>query len=972
MPTIPSTAFSIVPLHSPLNLQPNVTPLINHHNQVAHTINEVSEKVGNIGIPTPRKKRVKDAKTFYALTAGIEQERLKTGLQQAAHDHAKKILIQLNKPNLNPDNVYLNRFSDSVSDSRSFTGWQHNNSPDSSYSLTEVVMRNFLPGEVEFGEISGMDLYSGIYRTGINSTQGYNENNEVQLLPSEFMNKLEASDFSRDYKKSCADFWHKHSNDSRVIAKAVFITAADNARNSGHLSDAGYRLVTRAASPDLVLSNIHADDAGHALSLKDLQPRNPLKGAVRPLDVYGYPSNLLIFSDPNQAQGRGKQVLYSPVTHQLHEFDSKNALCQWLVDQAKDAKKREALLQHWTLYNQQDGNTYAGVKKALEGIGTGDTSWQPRAKPYKYLLTKDKPLKEDVFTHIAKQAQADQASNADMLVTSNAQVQEAIYLGDLKAAESILLPLAMLGPELFAIPAAIDAGAETAIGLHDITGSERASDRKQGVITTLTGLIDGVFSLGSEVPVSRDIPELKGEDFANIKHDAIGDEFKVEDAHDFELQQMSSPATPLNRNLELDLTGAVNQADTITSTANAGSVWTLPDGQNVFVKKPITYLMKGEEIGTKFQLAFVGMPDAAELRFFAQREVAATRQTALQALHENATPEAFIGTKKSAEGIEESFVATKALSNFRELGEILVDSTFVEDQLAVSKLSTQGKTALRGKIGELRQLQTQFDELKASNTEWYKLEDDSLKQSIARMRELRTEVVNELLPTRLQRQLLAHVMNDQVIGELDTVNTWGQNVGFAKSKTGKWQMVALDRGASYDVGFWGTAKDQDGFSTAKGQRPFILQSASEDSYTRQSAQYSGPLPQLGTDLSNYPYPEDVSTIAGAGQNEAIRKETLNMLAYQDMLLEGRGGADSAFNQNFEILSDPPTDRLKENGLMTKDEVIAADKSRRDARIEQAGGEDAVLQWAKGHPLEAGNIKQQANAKRSHMGLNRIA
>jgi hypothetical protein len=282
------------------------------------------------------------------------------------------------------------------------------------------------------------------------------------------------------------------------------------------------------------------------------------------------------------------------------------------------------------------------------------------------------------------------------------------------------------------------------------------------------------------------------------------------------------------------------------------------------------------------------------------------------------------------------------------------------------------KPHCEGKIGELRQLQTQFDELKASDPQWYTSQDDTLKQSIARMRELRTEVVNELLPARLQRQLLAHVMNDQVIGELDTVNTWGQNVGFAKSKTGKWQMVALDRGASYDVGFWGTAKDQDGFSTAKGQRPFILQSASEDSYTRQSAQYSGPLPQLGTDLSNYPYPEDVATIAGAGQNEAIRKETLNMLAYQDMLLEGRGGADSAFNQNFEILSDPPTDRLKQNGLMTKDEVIAADKSRRNARIEQAGGEDAVLQWAKGHPLEAGNIKQQANAKRSHMGLNRIA
>jgi hypothetical protein len=693
-----------------------------------------------------------------------------------------------------------------------------------------------------------------------------------------------------------------------------------------------------------------------------LEAPSPADGAVRKLDVYGYPSNMLIFSDPIASEGTDRQVVYSPLTQRFYEFANNDELRHWVETQAKDPVKREGFLRHWSLYNQEDGKTYAGVKTALAGIGAIESSdWRPEGTPFKFIQMEDTPVNGDLFAGIAKQARQDQASNADMLIVSNAQVQEAIIVDGLQAAESILLPLAMLSPEVFAIPAAIDAGAQTAIGIHETVDSERAADQTRGMVTTMSGLIDGIFSVYTEVPISKELSELQPVRFA--EGGELGGEYRVDVDADKSVPRLE---------YELDLSTATSKQGSTSNTANAGGVWKLADKGNLFVKPSVAHLMKWQGPAEDLQMVYEGAPTTAEQQFFVKREVAATRQTELHALYANTAPEAFVGTKPADDGEIQYFVATKALENFKELGDILVDRSFVADQLASSHIAEGQKPAIRLKVDQLRQLQDKFEALKTNDPEWYKSDDIQLKADVEQMRSLRKQVVTELLSKDLRGQLLAHVMNDQVIGELDTVNTWGQNVGFMKTASGEWQMVAIDRGASYDIGFWGTAKGKDGYSTAKGQRPGILQSDMEKIFTPQRAQYSGELSTLGKDLSGYPYPEDIDTLLGVGINEIDRQEMLNRLVYQDLLLEGNGDTDSAFHQNFQILSDPPTERLQERGLMTRDQVVAIDKARRGARTEQAGGKSSVLRWAGENPVEANRLKELANAKRTKMGLPSVA
>lgn len=427
---------------------------------------------------------------------------------------------------------------------------------------------------------------------------------------------------------------------------------------------------------------------------------------------------------------------------------------------------------------------------------------------------------------------------------------------------------------------------------------------------------------------------------------------------------------------ELDLNVAERKDGSKTDTASGGCIWRFPNNDEYYVKKSVTQLMKWEQGDNGLKFIFDGSLTPAEQRYFAEKEVVATRQTALHALHSDAVPEVFLckhtgGTTGDTQQ-SEYYVATKMVGNFQELGDILVNRDFIEELLTLHDTPTPSRIEVESITNELHELQVKIKHFKESDPLWHQSSDIKIKNDISRIRYLRKKLVDSLFPKKMKQQLLVHLMNDQVLGELDTVNVWGQNVGFRKSPSGDWQLVAIDRGTSYDSGFWGTAKNKDGFYTSKGQRPFVLQSDKERIFTSESGKYSHKLIQLGKDLSNYPYLEDVEVISGSGESEYERLVILKKLAYQDMILEGNGGSDSAFNKNFEFLSDSYSERLYDRGLMRRDEIMTIDKARREGRINQAGGKQCINRWVSYNPFEAMKIKKLANAKRSWYGLPEIS
>lgn len=420
-----------------------------------------------------------------------------------------------------------------------------------------------------------------------------------------------------------------------------------------------------------------------------------------------------------------------------------------------------------------------------------------------------------------------------------------------------------------------------------------------------------------------------------------------------------------DRGYELNLTSATNISKTTSGTVHEGSVMVLLGYGPFFVKASVACLMKIANDSGEFKLCPERELTPEEQQFFVIREVVATRQTALQALHDNGAPEAFVGIRNvigtNNIPVKHYYVATRFLEHFIELDNLLINRDFINTQLdSISSLST--RNAIIQNVNLFKTLQKRLNDFRKNDAEWYLSKDVAHKQSVKQLRELREELVKEVLPTYMKVQLIEHVENDFIIGELDTVNSWGQNLGFIKTQKGQWQLIALDRGTSYDVGFWGTSKDKDCNCTAKIQRPYILQS--DSSLTARVS-----LPDFRKGSSHFPYPEDIKTIYCEDTAAYHRQTILFRLSYHDMLLEGNGTTQSAFDHNFALLPDTPPPSLLERGLKTRNEIINTDRARRRARILEAGGEEAIIRWARENPHEAEPLEALAHIQRTRMGIS---
>ena len=407
------------------------------------------------------------------------------------------------------------------------SGWFFSGEPTKSETLTEAVIRNFsehdrLPGE--------LDNNGGIYTEGPGQspTKGYGKHNEFPLDPSVFMRGVSAANFQGIVTQKINDFWNTHDSDFRTLAKGEFVNQARQQLKGVEAKSPAeqklqpeeqkftrddYKLVMGAAS------NIALDENA-PVTLEQLQAETSTQGKLRAhtFDINGWPSDIIRFADYDDGQGNyennrrdGRQILYIPsATPAFLRFDSLKKMDDWVVTQARDPQKREALASHFSLYNRQDGATFlgkSGVDSSLAHLASGD--WESEVG--KTIERGNVNVAGDIFSHLKSDAKERMVSDADTAIKSSSEVTRDTWLNDISAGAGLLAKLAPLGWPLAV--AAVGTGlTETALGAEKTVSGDTQAERKDGALKTFDGTLNTLFSVTASPGKAKDPFEVPEDD----------------------------------------------------------------------------------------------------------------------------------------------------------------------------------------------------------------------------------------------------------------------------------------------------------------------------------------------------------------------------------------------------------------------------------------------------------------------------
>lgn len=304
---------------------------------------------------------------------------------QSAANYLKNAIKEKYGLNIDPNKTFFNRFNFASSSSETITGWEHNDPPLESKTLTERLLSNF--GAEDRLDSDALSGNAGIY-TEARSARGFGKHNEVRLLPVDFMKIVTESNFSKKYIDKLNQFWQANEDTFRIVNKGLFIASAKHQYESGDLSSQGLALILKAVAGDTLNDG--------KISMTELEKKfyDSKKNRLTTFDIYGYPANdmLLIHGDNREI------ILCKPSANKMfHELDNKQQLNSWVLEQARDNRKRQELANHFSLYNRQDGSSYSGVDTALKELA--QNRWDS-----KYINYDPKPIKEDLFTWLTQQA----------------------------------------------------------------------------------------------------------------------------------------------------------------------------------------------------------------------------------------------------------------------------------------------------------------------------------------------------------------------------------------------------------------------------------------------------------------------------------------------------------------------------------------------------------------------------------------
>lgn len=341
-----------------------------------------------------------------------------------------------------------------------------------------------------------LDEAFGIYRVG-----GFSADYASPLLLSQVVAMFgEPGVFSElpYVKKLDGDldtYWEESRADWPVLARYAFVQQARHALDTGVLTRDQYRLVMKGGAPRVPLDG--------PVTLDQLRTGLPdgSVGTCR-FDINGYPaSNLVRFVGAD-----GSEVMYVPGGDPVFvAAKDERELRQWVVEQTKDAEKLDALLSHFSIYDNQDGTFWTGVKQGLENIGNG--TWRADDKAIDHGKA---AIDGDVFEDMRTQTEGRLRDDARM----QASTAWDAWRTRINRTASVLAPLGYI--PLFAIPIQLGtgiAGVGTGIdqAVRGRTTEERKSGLEQAALTVVTNVPLGAAFGGKRNGAGETAANTEGE-----------------------------------------------------------------------------------------------------------------------------------------------------------------------------------------------------------------------------------------------------------------------------------------------------------------------------------------------------------------------------------------------------------------------------------------------------------------------------
>ncbi|QHG66734.2 membrane-targeted effector domain-containing toxin [Pseudomonas putida] len=402
---------------------------------------------------------------------------------QMARETAGAILGRHHLDDLEPDQVYFHRFHEAISSPRTFTGWQHVTQPFQTMTLVQLVMRRFTTAEQDASDL--LSTYSGFYSKGAGEV-AYDERNEIRLLPKSALDDFWNIDFSHCFDQRASAFWSRHGDDYRTLAKATFLAKA--LETQAQTSDNA--LASRVQQAAKALAGEH----GGPVTLQYLRQANlPSHG----VSVHAFSIGERVASDILRiVMPDGYQLLYTPgETQAFHLFASDREIHAWVLANTLEPAQKARLMSHFPLTAHEASSLHKTVGffahfASIDLSGLFDVMWRQWDAAEPGGINKpDTPLQMDAFSHLRLATQQRMADDANFALRSNSDLRKQLWLGYLRAANTVFGPLTALAWPIAL--AGVGAGiAEIGLDIDQAINGHTSAERLAGVESAIFAVIN--------------------------------------------------------------------------------------------------------------------------------------------------------------------------------------------------------------------------------------------------------------------------------------------------------------------------------------------------------------------------------------------------------------------------------------------------------------------------------------------------
>lgn len=398
-------------------------------------------------------------------------------LHHQAHAAAVGILRSMHI-NDDPDLIWWHRFNWSATSPLTFTGFRHGGVPVESMTFTQLLLRRFNAHDQDNSDV--LNSTSGFYRDGPQA-HAYDERNEIRLLPQKVLYALWDVDFAAQYRQQLSAYWQTDQGEMRASIRIIALASAVSACANGQLTPTQLQDVFDGLGVDQPL----------ALTLAELEGmRPPLRGvrygAVRVLDVDLV--NVFCLWLP-----AGGLILYLAGQERAFEYFADEAsLRAWLHGQLADEALRLRLLGH------------AGVLAAEESDSLLQrfVEWAARPLAEFTAQVRLRRMHGDSCAWLTRQVQLQMFEQADLLLHSNAELRQQMWIGYLRVGLRLASPFLPMGWPL-AVVAVIAGIAELGLNINQAVNAHSPSERRAYIVNAITGGIALLLNALLLIPLVR-------------------------------------------------------------------------------------------------------------------------------------------------------------------------------------------------------------------------------------------------------------------------------------------------------------------------------------------------------------------------------------------------------------------------------------------------------------------------------------